>query len=49
MGCEDYMNNKGFTLIELLAVFIILLGIALIAVGGISSSLEKREERECEN
>ena len=43
------MNNKGFTLVELLAVFIILLGIALIAVGGISSSLEKREERECEN
>jgi len=41
-------NNKGFTLIELLSVIVILTGISLIAVSGISASLEKRDERECE-
>lgn len=42
------MNNKGFTLIELLAVMIILVSISLVAVGGISASLEKRDIKECE-
>jgi len=41
------MNNKGFTLIELLAVIAILSGISLIAVFGISSSLERRDAKEC--
>ena len=41
-------NNKGFTLIELLAVIVILLGISLIAVTAITSSLERRHETECE-
>lgn len=41
------MNNKGFTLIELLAVIVILVGISLIAVTGISASLERRNEKEC--
>ena len=40
------INNKGFTLIELLAVMVILVGISLVAVGGISASLERREEKE---
>lgn len=43
----DKMNNKGFTLIELLAVIVILVGISLTAVMGISASLEKRDEKEC--
>ena len=43
----DSMNNKGFTLIELLAVIVILVGISLTAVMGISASLEKRDEKEC--
>ena len=43
----DRMNNKGFTLIELLAVIVILVGISLTAVMGISASLEKRDEKEC--
>lgn len=43
----DKMNNKGFTLIELLAVIVILVGISLMAVMGISASLEKRDEKEC--
>ena len=42
------MNNKGFTLVELLAVLVILASISLVAVGGISASLEKRDIRECE-
>lgn len=41
------MNNKGFTLVELLAVMVILTAISLVAVGGISSSLEKRDVKEC--
>ena len=41
------MNNKGFTLIELLAVIVILVGISLTAVMGISASLERRDEKEC--
>ena len=42
------MNNKGFTLIELLAVIVILVSVSLIAVAGISASLERREEKECD-
>ena len=42
------MNNKGFTLIELLAVIIILVSISLIAVAGISTSLQRRDASECE-
>ena len=41
------MNRKGFTLVELLAVIIILSGISLVAVTSISSSLVRRDEREC--
>ena len=41
------MNNKGFTLVELLAVLIILVSISFVAVGGITSSLTRREEKEC--
>jgi len=41
-------NNKGFTLIELLAVIIILVSISLIAVSGISASLERRGTTECD-
>ena len=42
------MNNKGFTLVELLAVIIILSGMSLVVVGSISSSLIKRDQKECE-
>ena len=42
------MNKKGFTLIELLTVIVILSSVALIVVAGISASLEKRDEKECE-
>ncbi|MGN1357869.1 MAG: type II secretion system protein [Bacilli bacterium] len=42
------MNNKGFTLIELLAVIVILVGISLTTVMGISASLERRDVKECE-
>ena len=41
------MNNKGFTLIELLAVIVILAGISLTTVMGISASLERRDIKEC--
>ena len=40
------MNNKGFTLVELLAVIVILAGISLTTVMGISASLERRDEKE---
>lgn len=43
------LNNKGFTLIELLAVFVILISVSFVAVGGITSSLDKQDERDCEN
>ena len=42
------MNNKGFTLVELLAVILILTGITLVAVSGISASLNRRDTKECE-
>lgn len=41
------MNNKGFTLVELLAVIVILVSISLVAVGGITASLENRDKKEC--
>ena len=41
------MNRKGFTLVELLAVIVILSGMSLIVVLSISSSLERRDEKEC--
>ena len=41
-------KTDGFTLIELLAVIVILVSVSLVAVGGISSSLENRDEKECE-
>ena len=40
------IDNKGFTLIELLAVMIILISISLVAVGGITESLQNRDEKE---
>ena len=43
------LNNKGFTLIELLAVFVILISVSFVAVGGITASLDKQDKRECEN
>ncbi len=43
------MNRKGFTLIELLAVILVLAGVSLVAVAGISSSLENRDKSDCEN
>ena len=46
---NDNMNdNRGFTLVELLAVIVILGSISLVTVMGITASLERRDERECE-
>ena len=42
------MNKKGFTLIELLAVILILSGISIVAVVSISSSLDRRNTKACE-
>ena len=42
------MNNKGFTLVELIAVMVILISISLITVASITSSLERRGEKEKE-
>ena len=41
------MNKKGFTLIELLAVIVILSSISLVVVASVSSSLGRRDEKEC--
>ena len=41
-------NNKGFTLTELIVVIVILTGISMIAVSGISASLSRRDTKECE-
>jgi len=41
------LNNKGFTLVELLAVIVILVTVSLVAVGGISNSLQNRDVKEC--
>lgn len=43
-----HMNNKGFTLVELLAVILILIGISLVSVASITSSLERNDKKECE-
>lgn len=43
------INSKGFTLVELLAVMVILISISLVAVVGITSSLERSEKKECEH
>lgn len=45
---KNKLNNKGFTLVELLAVFVILLSVSFVAVGGITASLENRDIKECE-
>ncbi len=42
------MNKKGFTLIELLAVIVILSSLSLVVVASVSSSLGRRDEKECE-
>lgn len=42
------LDNKGFTLVELLAVFVILISVSFVAVGGIMSSLDRRDVKECE-
>lgn len=40
------MNNKGFTLIELLGVLVILTTILLIAIPSVSSTLERKKEKD---
>ena len=42
------MNKKGFTLVELLAVILILSGISIVAVVSITTSLDKRGTKECD-
>ena len=42
------MNKKGSTLIELLAVIVILVSMSLVVVTSVSSSLERRDVKECE-
>jgi len=41
-------NNHGFTLVELLAVIVILLALSLVTSWGITSTLENRKNKECE-
>ena len=43
------LNKKGFTLVELLVVLLILASISLITVNGISASLERQKDNECDN
>ena len=45
---KNKLNNKGFTLVELLAVMVILVSVSFVAVGGITKSLQKRDNKECE-
>lgn len=42
------MNKKGFTLIELLAVIVILSSLSLVVISSVSSSLGRRDEKECQ-
>ena len=42
------LNKKGFTLVELLAVIVILASVSLIVVSSITSSLTRRDDKECE-
>ena len=39
------LNNKGFTLVELLAVVVILVIIMLVAIPNMSSSIERRNQK----
>lgn len=39
------LNNKGFTLVELLAVVVILIIIMLVAIPNMSSSIERRNQK----
>ena len=41
------MNNKGFTLVELLAVIVILSSMTLVVISSVSTSLIRRDEKEC--
>lgn len=41
-------NRKGFTLIELLAVIVILSSISIVTVVSVTSSLERRDVKECQ-
>lgn len=41
-------NNRGFTLVELLAVIVILLALSLATGWGITSVLEDRKAKECQ-
>lgn len=41
-------NNRGFTLVELLAVIVILLALSLATGWGITSVLENRKSKECQ-
>lgn len=49
IGYGDFMNNRGFTLIELLAVLVVLGGVSLVVVLGITSSLERQDENTLNN
>ena len=40
--------KKGFTLIELLAVIVILASISIVTVVSVTSSLERRDVKECQ-
>ena len=42
------MNRKGFTLVELLAVIVILSSLSIVAVVSVTSSLQRRSDRECQ-
>lgn len=42
------INNMGFTLVELLSVMVILISISLVVVVSVTSSLDRRGVKECE-
>mgnify|MGYP004650383769 CR=1 FL=1 len=42
------MNRKGFTLIELLGVIVILVTILLVAIPSVSSTLERKKNKDVE-
>ncbi len=41
------MNRKGFTLVELLAIIVILSSVTLVVIASVSTSLIRRDEKEC--
>ena len=41
-------NNRGFTLVELLAVIVILLALSLATGWGVTSILNERKSKECQ-